>query len=80
MFAMVNSDWRDKAKAGLEKILEPDSNTAQAEMSRREKAKAKAQAEALAAAATRQLMTSSFVGEQITAEAGGSGAESKQDA
>lgn len=43
MFAMVNSDWRDKAKEALERIVEPDSDD-------KARAKSLAKAEAVAVA------------------------------
>lgn len=45
---MVNSDWRDTAKAGLEKILAPEDGGSS---SKKAKAKAKAAAKVAAAAA-----------------------------
>ena len=45
VFSMVNSDWRDRAKAGLEKILAPEDGG-----SKKAKAAAKAAAKAIAAA------------------------------
>lgn len=54
---MVNSDWRDTAKAALEKLLKPDSSV----QSKRAKARAKAVA-AAADAAKRGAVAASSVG------------------
>lgn len=47
MFAMVNSDWRDRAKAAFEKMLAPDSSV------NKRRAEARARARDAAAAAAR---------------------------
>ncbi|CAM9676866.1 unnamed protein product [Ectocarpus fasciculatus] len=47
MFSMVNSDWRDRAKAALEKMLAPDSGV----NSKKAKARARAREAAAAVAA-----------------------------
>lgn len=71
MFAMVNSDWRDKAKEALRKLLEPEDGT----KLRRAKAKAKA---AVMAAKTKAATENSTTGRDpatAASKAGATGAE-----
>ena len=58
VFAMVNSDWRDRAKAAFERMLAPDSSV----NLKRAKARARARDAAAAAAAVAARDGGSIVG------------------